>query len=186
MQWNGVSVKFQSWNLCFRGRWIQQCTYRDCLTLTTNRKWKLAFSRPEVVITMQWNGLSLKFQRWNPGFRGRRVQWSYCQHCLTLITNRKCKLAFSWPEVVITMVWNGLSVKFQRWNPGFRDRRVQRSYCQHCLTLITNRKCKLAFSWPEVVITTQWNGISVKFHRWNPCFWCRWMKSDCANMEFHK
>ena len=76
--------------------------------------------------------ISVKFQRWNPCFRGRRIQWSYCWYCPTLITNRKWKLAsFFRPEVVITTQWSCISVKLQRWNPCFRGRRIQWSYCRY-------------------------------------------------------
>ena len=38
-------------------------------------------------------------------FRGRRIQWGYCRYCPTLISNRKRKLVFSRPEVVINTQW---------------------------------------------------------------------------------
>ena len=85
-------------------KWWRHCRY--CPTLISNRKWKLVFSRPEVVInSTQWNGISVKFQTWNPCFWGRRIQWSYCRYCPTLTTSRKWKLAFSRPEYCVYLNW---------------------------------------------------------------------------------
>ena len=102
----------------------------------------MAAGKPEVIITLKWLEIFMKFQRWNPCFRGRWIQWSYFWYCPTLITNRKWKMALSRPEVVLTMQWNKISVKFERWNPCFLGRRIQWSHCWYCLTLITNRKWK--------------------------------------------
>ena len=143
LHWYEICVKFQRWNPCFR------VAKSNGLIADTVRHWQLTgngilpFCRPEVVITRQWNEIYVKFQRWNPCFRGRRIQWSYFWYCPALITNRKLKVAFSRPEVVVTMQWNKICVKFQRWNPYFRGRRIQWSHCRYCPTLASNRKWNL-------------------------------------------
>ena len=101
--------------------------------------------RPEVVITRQWNGLFVKFQRQIPCFQGRRVQWTYRRHCPRLIASRKSgngNVQPLRPEVVITTQWNLLPAKFQREYLYFRGRQSQRNCPWYCPTLITNRKWK--------------------------------------------
>ena len=102
----------------------------------------MAAGKPEVIITLKSLEVFMKFQRRNPCFRGRRMQWTYCRYWLTMVSARKWKLALSRPEVVITMQRKGISAKFQRWNPCFRGRRSQWSCSWYCLTKTTKRKWK--------------------------------------------
>ena len=68
------------------------------------------------------------------------------------------------PDVVITRQWNRLFVKFRRQNPCFRGRRVQRTYQQHCPSLITNRKWKCTLSDRKSIWMTCADVCKLKFY----------------------
>ena len=90
----------------------------------------MAAAKPEVVITIRWYEIEMRFRRLDIGFRGLQNQWNIDRIVLHEFSLSVCQ-ATTKPEVVITMRLCEVEMQFRCPDIGFRGRQSQRNIDRH-------------------------------------------------------